>query len=294
MNKQNDFKNYLQNENYSDGTIHQHIVNVRHLEAWRKENDVVNEALNYNELLSYVNHLQSQQLKPHTINIRLHSISVYYEYLKKYDYITKNTATSIRVQNTAKTVITDVLNIEELQNLYHDYVQLKNNTLPKNTTEEHHHYTKNKYIVQLGLLIYQALHTGELSQLQVKDIDLDKGVIYVNGNNRINARILKLEPIQILPISNYLNMLKTKTEQLFKENPRSSVSAIIQELKGLDPKIQNAYQLRASVIMHWLKIHDKRKTQYLIGHKYISSTEKYEEQNVDGLMDLLKKYHPFG
>jgi integrase/recombinase XerD len=32
----------------------------------------------------------------------------------------------------------------------------------------------------------------------------------------------------------------------------------------------------------------------MAGHKYISSTEKYEQQEIDSLKDVLSKHHPFG
>jgi integrase/recombinase XerD len=44
--------------------------------------------------------------------------------------------------------------------------------------------------------------------------------------------------------------------------------------------------------MHWLKFHGKRQTQYMIGHKWISSTEYYELQDLEALTNLLDKHHP--
>lgn len=294
MNKQNDFKNYLLNQEYSDSTIHEHIVNTMRLEEWKKENDFIGEALTYNELLTYISSLQSRKLKPQSINNRLQSITVYYEYLKEYNYIATNPAKSIRVKGTAKTVITNVLSYEELQNLYHAYVTMKKERKIATRSIEQQHYTLNKHIVIVGLIIYQGLNTNELGKLQIKDIDLDKGVVYLNGTKRTNARILKLEALQIVPLSNYLGILPSAQEKLFRENIIGIMTGIVQELKGINPIIYSANHIRASVIMNWLKLHGKRKTQYLTGHKYVSSTEQYEVQNIDELTDLLKKHHPFG
>jgi len=69
---------------------------------------------------------------------------------------------------------------------------------------------------------------------------------------------------------------------------------MVQELQGLNPLITNALHIRASVILNWLKLHPKREVQYRAGHKYISSTEKYAVQEMDGLQDALSKHHPFG
>lgn len=294
MNSQDDFKNYLHHQQYSDSTVQGHLDNIRRVEAWKKENDFLNEALTYNELLSYVSYLQSKKLKPQTINIILQSITVYYEYLKEYNYITSNPAKSIRVKGKAKTVIANVLSYEELQNLYQAYLQIRKEKNPIHRSEKQKQYSLHKSSVLVGLMVYQGLNTSELGQLQIKDVDLDKGVIYLNGSKRINARILKLEAPQIVPLSNYLALLNPAQEKLFKEHIGSTVFGILQELKGINPIIDSANHIRASVIINWLKLHGKRKTQYLAGHKYVSSTEQYEVQNIDELTDLLKKHHPFG
>jgi len=47
------------------------------------------------------------------------------------------------------------------------------------------------------------------------------------------------------------------------------------------------------VITHWLKLHNLRKVQYMAGHRYISSTESYKANNLDGLKEDIAKFHPF-
>ncbi len=47
------------------------------------------------------------------------------------------------------------------------------------------------------------------------------------------------------------------------------------------------------VITQWLKIDGLRKAQYYAGHRYISSTEKYLPNDIDGLIDDIAKFNPF-
>ena len=67
---------------------------------------------------------------------------------------------------------------------------------------------------------------------------------------------------------------------------------IIQQLKKQNSKVRSLKQLRGSVIVNWLKTHNIRKVQYLAGHKYISSTEGYQVNNMDDLKEDVNKYHP--
>jgi len=59
-----------------------------------------------------------------------------------------------------------------------------------------------------------------------------------------------------------------------------------------DPELLHPKQIRASVITHWLKNHNLRQVQYMAGHKHVSSTERYQLNNLDNLHSKLEKFHP--
>src|SRR5690606_24381110 len=54
---------------------------------------------------------------------------------------------------------------------------------------------------------------------------------------------------------------------------------------------QNAKQIRASVITKWLKTYNLREVQYLAGHRYISSTEGYQQNDMEGLKEEIQQFH---
>ncbi|MCP4457928.1 MAG: hypothetical protein GY816_07890, partial [Cytophagales bacterium] len=49
-----------------------------------------------------------------------------------------------------------------------------------------------------------------------------------------------------------------------------------------------------SVITKWVKTHNLRKAQYLAGHRFIGSTESYQENDMEGLIEKINQYHPLG
>ncbi|MDD4673691.1 MAG: hypothetical protein PHI03_12220 [Bacteroidales bacterium] len=51
-------------------------------------------------------------------------------------------------------------------------------------------------------------------------------------------------------------------------------------------------QIRVSVITSWLQHYNLREVQYMAGHKYVSSTERYRTDNLKDLQKELEKYHP--
>lgn len=56
----------------------------------------------------------------------------------------------------------------------------------------------------------------------------------------------------------------------------------------------NAKQLRASVIVKWLKMYNLREVQYMAGHRYISATEAYRQNELEGLAEEVNQFHPLG
>ena len=49
---------------------------------------------------------------------------------------------------------------------------------------------------------------------------------------------------------------------------------------------------RASVITNWLGHYNLRKVQYLAGHRYISSTERYLQDDLENLHEIVNNFHP--
>ena len=70
------------------------------------------------------------------------------------------------------------------------------------------------------------------------------------------------------------------------------VARILSCVRKLYPEISSSRQLRASVIMGWLKTNNIRQTQYMAGHKNIQSTEKYRRQDTTDLARQLELFHP--
>jgi|694.fasta_scaffold16255_8 site-specific recombinase XerD len=297
------FKDYLQQRRYSESTVNGHVQNVGYFLKWVENNGLHDpENLQYTDLLNYVQYEQQRKLPTgrhgidvSTINLRISSISKYFEFLKVEGTVNRNPARTLRIKGKAKTIIQNPLKYDELLNLYNAYKALEKQSLQQKKTDLAH----QRNIIIIGLLIWQGLHSGELEKLEVNHINLNDGIIYIPSTARSNSRELKLSTQQILTLHTYIHggtreKLKPKGEELFAGNLHNTISLLTEELKGINPQIKNAQHIRASVILHWLRQHNKRQVQYMAGHKYINSTEMYEVQELETLTSQLTKHHPFG
>ncbi|WP_237214941.1 hypothetical protein [Salinivirga cyanobacteriivorans] len=128
---------------------------------------------------------------------------------------------------------------------------------------------------------------------------MDKGKIYIPSTRRTNKRILELKPFQILPLHEYLlTERKSLNEDIegnylfHKKRLIRGMSRIKAMINRYEPRLKNIAQIRASVITNWLQHYNLREVQYMAGHKYVSSTERYRTDNLEDLQKELEKYHP--
>jgi site-specific recombinase XerD len=292
------FKDYLIARRFMQSTINGHLLNVGYFLKWIENNGLHEvENISYTDLLNYVNYEQKQNKDVSTINLRISSISKYFEFLKEEGLVNRNPARTLRIKGKAKTIIQNPLSYDELLQLYNNYKALEKtvpNHLQEKTTLAH-----QRNIIIVGLLIWQGLHSGELEKLETNHVNLNEGIIYIPSTTRSNSRELKLSSQQIITLHTYIHggvreKFKPQAEKLFIGNLHNIINLLLEELKGINPQIKNAQHIRASVILYWLRQHNKRQVQYMAGHKYIHSTEAYEVQELETLTDQLEKHHPFG
>jgi len=282
------FKDYLQELGNSQNTIRQKSNYAGYFLTWLESEHLKPEETRYNDLLNFIDYCKLEEKSKKHINSKLRSIRNFYEYLKKQNPNIINPALNLHLKGIKQKLPSNIISFDRLENLYQSFETTTNRD------------KRNKVI--LGLLIYQGLTTEELHQLETNHLKLKKGKIYVPGNRRRNSRTLTLKPFQILELYEYetkvrLKLLQQETEQLFismegNTELKNSLHHLFRAIRKTYPGILNPKQIKASVITYWLKNYNLRQVQYFAGHKYVSSTERYQLNNLDKLQSRLEKYHP--
>jgi len=299
------FKTYLQELGRDTNTIRQKSNYAGYFLNWLENENLQPNETRYNDILNFIDYCKLEGNSKKHINSKLRSIRGFYEYLKEQNPKIINPAANLYLKGEIQKLPSNIIDFAELEKLYQSF---------ETTTNRE---KRNKII--LGLLIYQGVTTEELKQLEPNHLKLKEGKIYIPGNRRKNSRNLELKPFQILDLYEYLNEIrptilneitapkparkpdkinKTKIEnQLFisingSENIKNSLLHMFRAIQKINPEIIHPKQIRASVITCWLKNHNLRQVQYMAGHKYVSSTERYQLNNLDNLQNKLDKYHP--
>ena len=304
-NKLKDFKIYLQELGQDTNTIRQKSNYAGYFLNWLENENLQPNETRYNDILNFIDYCKLEGNSKKHINSKLRSIRNYYEYLKEQNPKIINPAANLYLKGEIQKLPSNIVDFQELEKLYQSY-EISNNRSKRNR-------------IILGLLIYQGVTTEELKQLEPNHLKLKEGKIYVPGGRKRKGRTLELKPFQILDLHEYLSEIrpeilnsinkpkparkpdrinKTRLEnQLFisingSENIKNSLLHMFKAIQKTNPEILHPKQIRASVITYWLKNHNLRQVQYMAGHKYVSSTERYQLNNLDNLQSKLEKLHP--
>jgi len=291
------YEDYLLQNQYSQSTITVHKLRIKRFKGWLKHYGITEHELNYSSLLQYAKYLQTEkEYERASTNNELRAVKLYYDYLIAKEELVDNPAEDMAIRGKRIKVISNLLSEEELEDLYYSYDIEHYDTFFK--------ATKLRDKVVLGLMVFQGVTAIELYHLQEEYVQLHKGKIDLPSTRRSNARTMKLHPTQMMDLMNYVNATRyylskriqtNNNEQLIFGNTSQMYSIthrVIRNLKKYNHKVTSCSQIRSSLIVNWLSKHNLRQVQYLAGHRYISSTEKYVQDDLDNLHEIVNNFHP--
>ena len=301
------FRDYLLRQNQSATTATINENSLHQFLRWCEDQHLESEQATYGDVLAYIKLLQGRNLQQRTIQLNLNSLNHYFKWLISIGVRADHPGEGLAIKGIKRRTLYHIIPMAELEALYGKF--------PGNEAylsgqyriwhKQNHHSSKIEQIVY-GLMIWQGLDNGDIERLQVEDLKLREGTIYIRGTRRSNERTLELKPIQIMDLLDYLHHIrpeyvkpgKLQTDQLLvttKSRPVGNgfLHCLLQELKALHPQITTANQIRTCIITHWLKQYNLRQVQYMAGHRYVSSTEAYQINDMEDLKTDIDKFHPF-
>ncbi|MEM9980858.1 MAG: phage integrase N-terminal SAM-like domain-containing protein [Bacteroidota bacterium] len=272
----NSFKNYLQAKNYTDSTVKSYLKIIQRYKTWIGKEALTAPSLTTEKVVSYLHHLRKASLKARTISNHLCVLRYYLDYLG----VVPNPLQYFIYHTPKQRLPHQLLTQKQLQDLYKaPLVSLK-------------------YEVLRSLLIEQAIASKDVALLQIQHLLLDKGEILIPARKKSNARKLPLTSFQVDLLYAFLkeDHLKNQSPQthLFPQNTSNPLTYLREQLNKACPFLTKIAQIRSSVLTLWLKQQDVRIVQYKAGHRYVSSTERYQTADLEALRHQLAHSHPLG
>lgn len=162
------------------------------------------------------------------------------------------------------------------------------------------HPIRDKTILEV--LYATGVRCSELTNIKLKDIDLQNRTIKIMGKGR-KERIVLFGQKAHEKIMTYLQTERIKTDtnaHLFLNNRGEKINA--RTIQRIVKMFRNVLQINRHItphkIRHSFATHllnqgaDLRTVQELLGHKSLASTEKYTHVSLDQLAQKCDTYHP--
>ena len=282
------FEEHRNKNGYSAKSIRVQDSHVRGFKSWCISQNINLGEIDYSQALQFIDSERERGILNQSIIREINSIRIYFDYLLESGKLQQNIIRRIKIRQSGKKVLPETLSTEQLENIYQSFLNLPEWGHRTKTAKGLH----KRNIVVLGLLVYQGLTSGDTAKLETNHINLAEGKIYIPSTRKSNARTLKLQANQILPIKSYIEEFKPSPYLFPAKKQSDMVCKIVEQAKKGHPEIIDSRQIRASVIMNWLKTNNIRQTQYMAGHKSIRSTEQYRGQDLSDLTRQLELFHP--
>ncbi len=286
-----ELKNYLL-ERYVKRSAHCYELMIDHYKKLTPNP----ERARYKDILLYLEKRRTEGRQASTLLSYLAAIKAYYDWLKKSGRRNDHPCKHLRLKDRIdhRISVQDLFSSTELELLLEQP--------PRAITRLPSLVLRDKVI--LTLLIYQALTTKNIVNLEVKDLNLEQATIYITKATTLNARTLELHPKQIMLINRYLveerSLLNRKKSgkliltRRYQPESGCGVHDVVKVYKYLFPtKTLTSLAIRQSVIANLLKAEkDIRTVQVFAGHKSPMTTERYQQTGIEELTAAVMKFHP--
>ena len=234
--------------------------------------------------------------KKSSVARKLSSIKSFFKFLNRKGFVDSNPSEFVPTPKADKYLPT-VLTIEETEALI---------ASPKNFKGK---ATSLRDTAILELLYSSGIRVSELTGLKIGDIDFENCTARVFGKGR-KERIIYVGDFAKIAINEYLDKKRegyvgsdplfigsreTKKDGVFKSINQRAVQRLIKEYKMLGgiTKDPTPHTLRHSFATHLLdRGADLRAIQEMLGHKSLSTTQRYTKVSVEKLLDVYDKTHP--
>lgn len=229
--------------------------------------------------------------KPYAVTSRYRIITKlksFFEFLRKEKVILYNPASYIELPKLPQKIIRDVPKLEEIDRLI--------SVIDRTTI------TGKRDIAMIELMYGTGMRVAELLNLKLKDIDFENGYITIREGKGKRDRVVPVNNIALDVTKDYIHTTgKTNAEAyIFSKDDGSKIDIPVVRLMIKHytklAKIRKHFvphSFRYACATHMLQNGaDIRYVQEMLGHKRLSTTQRYTKVVKENLKRMLKRFHP--
>jgi len=292
-----DFKNHLMIEkNYAENTVISYLRDIHDFQSFIEREELASDLLDVTrERLGrhFLSYLDENKYSKKSIARKISSLRTFYDYLISNQLIDINIFTTLETPKIPKK-LPQIISDEEIDMLF-------------KSIDRHKPLGFRNYLL-LDLLFSCGLRASELTEMTIKDIQLDREQILIHGKGS-KDRYVPLTDKLIIDLKQYLTytrpilLSKGSTSHELKvfinyKGTPLSVRGLQLILKQIIIKSGETFKIHPHMLRHafatTLLNHgaDLRVVQELLGHEHLKSTQIYTHVSSEVLKEKYKTAHP--
>lgn len=234
--------------------------------------------------------------KPKTIKRKIASLKALFSYYEYENELFLNPLRKIKLLIKEPKVLPVVMHYNEVK-LILRYLYEKRGS--KTISQSYTYQTRTRDICMIELLFATGIRVAELCSLSCDDIDLENGVIKVNGKGS-KERVIQICSSEVLDILKEYNALMQPETFFFVNRLGNRMSE--QSVRLLIKKCVTSLQMNKRITPHTFRHTfatlllergvDIKYIQNLLGHSSIVTTQIYTHVNLNIQKEILVRKHP--
>jgi integrase/recombinase XerC len=243
--------------------------------------------VNHRIIRNWISSLLDHQLSARSVNRKISALKTYYKFLLKYDHVQLNPMSKIITPKTEKRL--PEFNTEsELLKLF----ELEFDLNDQNSFQDK---------LMLLLLYSTGLRRSELSNLQLKDVDVYNQTIRVLGKGN-KHRIVPVTNEWCKMYSQYLNDFSTSRTANFvfinRKGQKISDAEVYKITKKYLSLVTTKSKKSPHVLRHSFATHmldngaDLNSIKEILGHSNLAATQVYTHNSIEKLKKSFRQTHP--
>ena len=123
------FETYRQQNGYSAKSIRVQNSHVNRLKSWCINGNINLEEITYNQALQFIDSERSRGILNQSIIREINSIRIYFYYLLETGIIRQNIIKRIRIRQSGKKVLPEILSPQQFEKIYQDFINVPNGNI---------------------------------------------------------------------------------------------------------------------------------------------------------------------
>jgi len=280
----NPFLDYFKLADFADRSIEAISARIKEFREYLTLNKIRSvKKVTYRNLVEFVADFGSPSI--HTTKSRVWMLRQFYHFLTLHGHVPKNIAVGLAYPKIEKTVPM-FLTADELKRLIRHFSQQTLDILGL------------RNLVIILLLGFLGLRTSTLIAVNIEDIDMISGLLWVREKGRRNRNLI-LPHCVCKIMAEYLRavdlkkgpLLLTKRKKRISPRTLQDIFRNAADCVGIDKKL-HARLFRHTAATHLNKVAGIDITQHVLGHSLRTNTIRYTHLNPDKYAEYMKK-HPY-